>query len=46
MRIPLAHYHLGLSYSRMGRNPELELELEKATQLEHQEVERRFIIGS
>lgn len=40
----VAHYYLGLTYARMGRRPESEQELEKATQLEHQEVETRFII--
>src|SRR5208282_488197 len=40
----VAHYYLGLTYSRMGRKAESEQELEKATQLEHQEVEKRFTI--
>ena len=40
----VAHYYLGLTYARVGRRPESEQELEKATQLEHQEVETRFII--
>jgi tetratricopeptide (TPR) repeat protein len=39
-----AHYYLGLTYARMGRKAESEQELEKATQLEHQEVEKRFTI--
>lgn len=39
-----AHYYLGLTYSRMGRKPESAQELEKATQLEHQEVEKRRTI--
>jgi tetratricopeptide (TPR) repeat protein len=40
----VAHYYLGLTYARIGRKPESERELEKATQLEHQEVEKRFTI--
>jgi tetratricopeptide (TPR) repeat protein len=40
----VAHYYLGLTYARVGRRPESEQELEKATQLEHQEVETRFTI--
>jgi tetratricopeptide (TPR) repeat protein len=40
----VAHYYLGLTYSRMDRKAESEQELEKATQLEHQEVEKRFTI--
>jgi tetratricopeptide (TPR) repeat protein len=36
-----AHYYLGLTYARMGRTPESDQELRKATQLDHQEAEKR-----
>ncbi len=35
-----AHYYLGLTYARMGRTPESDQELRKATQLDHQEAEK------
>jgi tetratricopeptide (TPR) repeat protein len=38
----VAHYYLGLTYSRVGRKPpESDEELQKATQLEHQEAEKQ-----
>ena len=40
----VAHYYLGLTYARMGRKPESDLELVKATQLERQEAERQRMI--
>ncbi|HZP00305.1 MAG TPA: tetratricopeptide repeat protein [Terriglobia bacterium] len=36
-----AHYFLGLAYARIGRKQESERELQIATRLEHQELERR-----
>ena len=36
-----AHYYLGLTYSRMGQKAESEQEFQKATQLEHEDVEKR-----
>jgi len=40
----VAHYYLGLTYSRMGRKPESDRELEKVTQLEQEEVEKQRTI--
>jgi tetratricopeptide (TPR) repeat protein len=40
----VAHYYLGLTYSRMGRKAESDQELQKATQLGHQEVEKQRTI--
>jgi len=40
----VAHYYLGLTYSRVGRKPESGQELQKAIQLEHQETERQRTI--
>jgi tetratricopeptide (TPR) repeat protein len=37
----VAHYYLGLTYSRMGRKPESDEELQKATQLEHGKAEKQ-----
>jgi tetratricopeptide (TPR) repeat protein len=36
-----AHYYLGLTYSRIGRKAESNLELQRATQLEREDVEKR-----
>src|ERR1051326_4447212 len=36
-----AHYYLGLTYSRIGQKAESNLELQRATQLEHEDVEKR-----
>jgi tetratricopeptide (TPR) repeat protein len=36
-----AHYYLGLTYARLGRKPEADQELQKANQLQHQDVEKR-----
>jgi len=36
-----AHYYLGLTYGRMGQKAESEQEFQKATQLEHEDVEKR-----
>lgn len=36
-----AHYYLGLTYSRIGRKAESNLEFQRATQLEHEDVEKR-----
>jgi tetratricopeptide (TPR) repeat protein len=33
------HYYLGLTYARMGRAAESQIELQKATEIEHAEVE-------
>ena len=44
LSLRVAHYYLCLTYSRMGRKAESEQELEKATRLEHQEVEKRGTI--
>jgi tetratricopeptide (TPR) repeat protein len=40
----VAHYYLGLTYSRMGRKSESDQELQKATQLRHQETEKQRTI--
>jgi tetratricopeptide (TPR) repeat protein len=40
----VAHYYLGLTYSRMGRKPESDQELQKATQLGRLEAEKRRTI--
>jgi tetratricopeptide (TPR) repeat protein len=40
----VAHYYLGLTYSRMGRKAESDQELQKATQFGHQEVEKQRTI--
>jgi tetratricopeptide (TPR) repeat protein len=40
----VAHYYLGLTYSRIGRKAEADQELQKATQLGHQEVEKQRTI--
>jgi tetratricopeptide (TPR) repeat protein len=40
----VAHYYLGLAYSRTGRKPESDQELQKATQLGRQEVEKQRTI--
>jgi tetratricopeptide (TPR) repeat protein len=39
-----AHYYLGLSYARAGRKEDSEKELETATQLEHEEVEKHRVV--
>jgi len=36
-----AHYYLGLTYARMGRKPESDQELQRASQLDHQEAEKQ-----
>lgn len=36
-----AHYYLGLSYGRLGRKPEAEQELQRADELQHEDVEKR-----
>jgi tetratricopeptide (TPR) repeat protein len=36
-----AHYYLGLTYGRMGQKAESEREFQRATQLEHEDVEKR-----
>jgi tetratricopeptide (TPR) repeat protein len=36
-----AHYYLGLAYGRMGEKNKSDQEFQRATQLEHQEVEKR-----
>jgi Flp pilus assembly protein TadD len=36
-----AHYYLGLTYSRIGRKPESDAELQKAAELQHKESENR-----
>jgi tetratricopeptide (TPR) repeat protein len=40
----VAHYYLGLTYSRIGRKSESELELQRATQLEHDMAEKQRTI--
>jgi|HubBroStandDraft_5_1064220.scaffolds.fasta_scaffold72817_2 tetratricopeptide (TPR) repeat protein len=40
----VAHYYLGLTYSRMGRKAESDQELQKAVQLEHQGTEKQRTI--
>jgi tetratricopeptide (TPR) repeat protein len=40
----VAHYYLGLTYSRMGRKSESEQELQRATQLEHDRAEKQRTI--
>ncbi len=37
----VAHYYLGLTYSRMGRKPESDKELQRATQLGRQQAEKQ-----
>ncbi len=36
-----AHYYLGLTYGRMGQKTESEREFQRATQLEHEDMEKR-----
>ena len=36
-----AHYYLGLAYGRMGQKAESEREFQRATQLEHEDMEKR-----
>jgi tetratricopeptide (TPR) repeat protein len=36
-----AHYYLGLTYARMGRRPESDQELQRASQLDQQQAERQ-----
>jgi Flp pilus assembly protein TadD len=36
-----AHYYLGLTYGRLGQKAESEQEFQKATQLQHEDVEKR-----
>jgi len=36
-----AHYYLGLAYGRMGKKDKSDEEFQRATQLEHEEVEKR-----
>lgn len=40
----VAHYYLGLTYSRIGRKAESDQELQKATELGHQEAEKQRTI--
>ncbi|MBZ5654361.1 MAG: tetratricopeptide repeat protein [Acidobacteriia bacterium] len=39
-----AHYYLGLAYARLGRKDDSEKELQAASQLEHQEVEKHRVV--
>jgi tetratricopeptide (TPR) repeat protein len=39
-----AHYYLGLSYARLGRKDDSEKELQTASQLEHEEVEKHRVV--
>jgi tetratricopeptide (TPR) repeat protein len=39
-----AHYYLGLSYARLGRRDDSDKELETASRLEHEEVEKHRIV--
>jgi tetratricopeptide (TPR) repeat protein len=42
-----AHYYLGLTYARMGHKPESDRELQRASQLDHQEAgKQRATFGS
>jgi tetratricopeptide (TPR) repeat protein len=39
-----AHYYLGMSYARLGKKDDSEKELQLASQLEHEEVEKRRVV--
>jgi tetratricopeptide (TPR) repeat protein len=39
-----AHYYLGMSYARFGKKDDSEKELQVASQLEHEEVEKRRVV--
>ena len=40
----VAHYYLGLTYSRMGRKTESDQELQRATRIEHDQAEKQRTI--
>jgi tetratricopeptide (TPR) repeat protein len=39
-----AHYYLGMSYARLGKKDDSEKELQAASQLEHEEVEKHRVV--